>query len=130
MNQALPQEAIDLFVLEQQHFATAPQRFFAAWKRGVQLAGPEWFGDGTQEGLLHATSKGELRPNVLLLNDALGVLSRGQRLFLSAMVSFYNAREGGAMLKRCGFAGLSDLSGLDLARRRVIADLLLHHEGW
>ena len=35
----------------------------------------------------------------------LGVLSSGQRMFLSAMVSFYNAREGGAMLKRCGFEG-------------------------
>lgn len=40
-----------------------------------------------------------------MLNDALGVLSSGQRMFLSAMVSFYNAREGGAMLKRCGFEG-------------------------
>ena len=48
-----------------------------------------------------------------MLNDALGVLSSGQRMFLSAMVSFYNAREGGAMLKRCGFEGLSDLGGLD-----------------
>jgi hypothetical protein len=42
---------------------------------------------------------------MLMLNDALGVLSSGQRMFLSAMVSFYNAREGGAMLKRCGFEG-------------------------
>jgi hypothetical protein len=57
------------------------------------------------EGLQRATTKWDLRPKVLLLNDALGVLSGGQRMFLSAMVSFYNAREGGAMLKRCGFEG-------------------------
>ena len=62
--------------------------------------------------------------------DALGVLSSGQRMFLSAMVSFYNAREGGAMLKRCHFHGLSDFDGLDLQRRKVIADLLVNYNGW
>ena len=41
-----------------------------------------------------------------------------------------NAHEGGALLKRCGFEGLSDLSGLDLERRRVIADLVLNYNGW
>lgn len=72
----------------------------------------------------------ELRPNVLLLNDALGALSGGERRFLSAMVSFYDAREAGAMLKRCGIQGLSDLCDMDLKRRRVIAELLLHYSGW
>ena len=65
-----------------------------------------------------------------MLNDALGVLSGGQRMFLSAMVSFYNSREGAAMLKRCGFEGLADLGGLDLERRQVIADLVLNYSGW
>jgi hypothetical protein len=106
------------------------RRFFEAWKRGAQIAGHEWFGDGTREGLQRATTKWDLRPNMLMLNDALGVLSSGQRMFLSAMVSFYNAREGGAMLKRCGFEGLSDFGGLDLERRQVIADLTLHYNGW
>ena len=67
---------------------------------------------------------------MLMLNDALGVLSSGQRMFLSAMVSFYNSREGGAMLKRCGFEGLSDFGGLNLERRKVIADLTLNYNGW
>ena len=51
-------------------------------------------------------------------------------MFLSAMVSFYNAREGAAMLRRCGFEGLSDLGGLDLERRQVISDLMLNYTGW
>jgi hypothetical protein len=34
------------------------------------------------------------------------------------------------MLKRCGFEGLSDFGGLDLERRKVIADLTLHYNGW
>ena len=130
MNQLLPADVVDQIMREERHFARAPDAFFQAWKRGAEIAGPEWFGDGTREGLHRATSKWELRPNLLMLNDALGVLSGGQRMFLSAMVSFYNAREGAAMLKRCGFEGLSDLGGLDLERRQVIADLVLNYSGW
>lgn len=130
MNQSLPQEVIDLIAREERHFADAPEAFFQAWKRGVELAGPEWFGDGTRAGLQCAATKWDLRPRVLLLNDALGVLSGGQRMFLSAMVSFYNAAEGAAMLRRCGFEGLSDLGNLDLERRQVIADLVLNYHGW
>ena len=129
MNQSLPQDVLDQIAVEERHFAEAPHAFFEAWIRGVEIAGPEWFGDGTPEGLQRATSKWDLRPRVLLLNDALDVLSGGQRMFLSAMVSFYNAHEGGAMLKRCGFEGLSDLGGLDLERRKVIADLVLTYSG-
>lgn len=130
MNQPLPQDLLDQLALEERHFAKAPHAFFEAWQRGVRIAGIEWFGDGTHEGWQRATSKWDLRPKMLILNDALGVLSSGQRLFLSAMVSFYNAREGGAMLKRCGVEGLSDLGNLDLERRKVIADLLLNYNGW
>ncbi|VFR23726.1 FIG01211190: hypothetical protein [plant metagenome] len=130
MNQLLPTEVIDQLAREERHFVAAPQAFFLAWKRGVKIAGSEWFGDGTREGLQRATDKWDLRPNLLLLNDALGVLSSGQRMFLSAMVSFYNAREGAAMLRRCGFEGLADLGGLDLERRQVIADLVLNYSGW
>ena len=111
MNLPLRQEIFDRVALEDAHFENAPRAFLQAWKRGAEIAGAEWFGNGTPEGLQQATSS-------------------GQRMFLSAMVSFYNAREGGAMLKRCGFEGLSDLGGLDLERRRVIADLVLNYNGW
>lgn len=130
MNQSLPQDVLDQIVREILHFDHAPAAFLEAWKRGIQIAGVEWFGDSTHEGMQQAKTKWELRPNVLRLNDALGVLSGGQRMFLSAMVSFYNASEGGAMLKRCQFEGLADLGGLDLERRKVIADLVLHYDGW
>lgn len=130
MHQLLPVEIVEQIAREERHFAAAPAAFFQAWKRGAEIAGAEWFGDGSHQGLQRATSKWNLRPNLLILNDALGVLSGGQRLFLSAMVSFYNAREGAAMLKRCGFEGLSDLGGLDLERRQVIAELVLNYSGW
>lgn len=130
MNLPLRQELYDQLAREDAHFRRAPQAFFEAWKRGIEIAGPQWFGDGTREGLNQAKSKWDLRPNLLHANDALGVLSSGERMFLSAMFSFYNAREGGAMLKRCHFHGLSDFDGLDLQRRRVIADLLVNYCGW
>ena len=75
MNQLLPQEVVDQIMREEQHFAAAPQAFFEAWKRGVEIAGPEWFGDGTREGLNQANTKWDLRPDMLRLNDALGATS-------------------------------------------------------
>lgn len=57
MNRTLPQEVLDQIELEHQHFAAAPRAFFEAWKRGVDIAGAEWFGDGTPEGLQRATTK-------------------------------------------------------------------------
>ncbi|WP_033865242.1 hypothetical protein [Pseudomonas fluorescens] len=108
----------------------APSAFFEAWKRGTDIAGFEWFGDGTREGLRHASSKWDLLPNMLLLNDALRALSHSQRVLLLAMVSFYNAHEGAAMLKRVGVEGLADLGRLDLERRKVIASLVLNYHGW
>lgn len=77
MNQLLPQEVVDQIMREEQHFAAAPQAFFEVWKRGVEIAGPQWFGDGTREGLNQAKSKWDLRPDMLRANDALGVLSSG-----------------------------------------------------
>ena len=62
MNQSLPQDVLDQIAAEERHFAEAPQAFFEAWKRGAEIAGPEWFGDGTPEGLQRATSKWDLRP--------------------------------------------------------------------
>jgi len=69
MNLPLRQELYDQLAREDAHFSRAPQAFFEAWKRGAEIAGAEWFGDGTREGLQRAKSKWDLRPNLLLLND-------------------------------------------------------------
>lgn len=130
MSQLLPKEVVNQIAQEQRHFAAAPDAFLQAWKRGVQLAGPQWFGDGTPEGLNLARDKWDLCPDVSRISKAIGVLSAGERMFLAAMVSFYNERKGGAFLKRCEFHGLADFGGLDLQRRKVIADLLLNYSGW
>ncbi|MBF3412646.1 hypothetical protein ACGY7B_04730 [Burkholderia pseudomallei] len=108
----------------------ATEAFFDAWKHGVELAGVRFFGKGTREAFDLALIKWDLCPNVGLIKQAIGPMSSGEKVFLAAMVSFYDARDGGALLRRVGVHGLSDLSGLDAERREVIASLLLHYAGW
>lgn len=115
---------------ETAHFAAAPAAFLDAWKSGVALAGTHWFGRGTHADLEHATSVWDLCPKVALIDDAIGVMSSGEKRFLAALVSFYNADDGGRLLERVGVHGLADLGGLDLKRRTVIAALLLNYTGW
>ena len=111
-------------------FLNAPHAFFRAWKRGVELAGPGLFGKGTPENLERALSKWDLCPNMDAIIDAIGVMSSGEKVFLAAMVSFYNAEEGGALLRRVGAYGLADLGGLDFERRKIIAELMVNYSGW
>ena len=108
----------------------APEAFFDAWKHGVELAGVRFFGQGTREAFDLALNKWDLCPNVPLIRVAIGPMSPGEKIFLAAMVSFYDAHDGGALLQRVGVQGLSDLGGLDAERREVIASLLVHYHGW
>lgn len=104
--------------------------FFEAWQRGAEMAGQEYFGRGYTVPS-EVTSKWDVPPRVDDIDQALGLLSSGEAIFLAAMVSFYNSDTGGEMLKRLGVRGLSDISaGLDEPRRRVIADLLVTYPGW
>ncbi|MBV6273232.1 hypothetical protein KVP09_09955 [Alcaligenaceae bacterium CGII-47] len=130
MSLVMPQDLMYQVISEQQHYKISPHAFFQAWKKGVVIAGPRWFGDGTQENLEVATSKWDLCPRMQLIRQSLGVLSSGEKLFLSAMASFYNADNASSLLKRSGFRGLADLDTLDLQRRQVISKLTLYYHGW
>jgi len=103
MSLSLPQEVFDQIAREDAH-SPSPRPRSSRPGSAVPRSPARVVRDGTREGLQRATPVGAAA-NMLMLNDALGVLSSGQRMFQSAMVSFYNAREGGAMLKRCGFEG-------------------------
>jgi hypothetical protein len=116
--------------LETAHFSAAPAAFFHAWKRGVALAGTHLFGNGTHADLAHAASVWDLCPKVQLIDHAIGVMSSGQKVFIAALVSFYNAEDGGRLFECIGVRGLADLGGLDLKRRAVIAALILNYSGW
>jgi len=130
MNTLLPADMFKQIAREQQHFERAPHAFFQAWKRGVEIAGHPWFGDGTRENLDAAVCIWDLRPQMAAIDEHLSVMSQGERLFLSAMASFYNAQDSAPLLKRCDFEGLADLGRLDLERRQIIVDLLLYYCGW
>lgn len=104
--------------------------FLFAWKQGVTLAGPTFFGDGTRIGLNNATCRWDLRPDLRTINNAISVLSDNERIFLAALVSFYDTEAGGALLNQVGVKGLADLGVLDPERRDVIASLVMHHHGW
>ena len=115
---------------ETRYFQGAPDRFFAAWKRAASLAGAVYFGAGTKSELDLATKKWDLTPNLERISKVIGALSSGERVFLAALVSFYNSEDGGRLLKRVGVEGLADLGGLDLQRRTLIAALILNYAGW
>jgi hypothetical protein len=120
----------DALIREEQHFSRAPEAFLAAWKQGVALAAPHLFGPGPRADLEAAADKWALCPKVALIQRAIGPMSPSQRIFLAALVSFYDTQEGGRLLKRVGFHGLADFSGLDLPHRAVIAGLILNYTGW
>ncbi|MAY01985.1 MAG: hypothetical protein CMQ38_03270 [Gammaproteobacteria bacterium] len=130
MNTMIDQATFDEIARTNQHFSKAPLAFFHAWKQGVELVGPSLFGKGTQACLDQAVDKWDLCPNVEAISNAIGVMSSGEKVFLAAMVSFYNSKDGGALLKRVGVHGLADLGGLDLQRRKIIAELILNYNGW
>lgn len=105
--------------------------FFDAWRGGVRLAGPRYFGKGTAEAVNYATRKWDLEPDYELVTSALGVLSSGEAIFLAAMYSFYNSDDGGKMLAQLGVTAPGDIAAaLDEPRRRVIAALLIAYAGW
>lgn len=107
-----------------------PTAFFITWRQGVKLAGVYYFGDGSVESYDRAECFEDLAPNFERIINALGVLSSGERTFIAALYSFYNAHDGGKLLAEVGIQGLADLCTLDIRRRQIIATLLLNYEGW
>ena len=112
MNLPLPEDVLDQMALEQAHFDAAPQAFFEAWKRGAQIAGHEWFGDGTREGLQRATTKWDLRPNMLMLNDALALLGRLEDGGVVDIVAFEASLALLDVLKGAGVGDADELEAL------------------
>ena len=108
-------------------------RFLDAWIRGVKLASPALFGDGGDPDL--ARTKWDLRPNLELVDDAIGNMSGGEAMFLAAMYCFFNDTDGVPMLQRaCGVrrpVAIGTIAArIDDERRGIIADLFMSYRGW
>ena len=82
------QAMLEQIAINEHHFSQAPEAFFRAWKSGVQLLSPTLFGLGTKAHVDQAEDKWELCPNLEVIDQAIGVMSSGERVFLAAMVSF------------------------------------------
>lgn len=104
--------------------------FFFAWKKGVEIAGFRFFGDGSQQGFKKSDCRWHLRPNMQVVKKNFEILTDQERVFLAALVSFFNAEEGSSLLKQSGVRGLSDLGLLTYEQRDVIAGLIMHHHAW
>ena len=106
------------------------ERFLAAWKRGVALAGVSNFLVEIPS-VAEATHRGHLRPNYTRVEDAIGRVSAGQGAFLAAIYSFFNAGDGQQFLARAGYPNICDLAAkLEGAHAEVIAELFLNYHGW
>lgn len=100
--------------------------FFDAWMRGIELAGTQFFRFPVSGEI---RGKDDVPPDFDMVECGMEYLSSGERAFLAAMYSFYNAaaaqRLYNAVLVPGEVAAL-----LDEPRRRVIADLLVSYTGW
>ena len=116
--------------LETTHLAIAPAAFFRFWKPAVQLAGARFFGNGRLADATLATSKDELRPIVPLILQTIEMLQPHEQIFLAALLSFYDATEGGRLLQQFGVGSLADFHRLNFQQRTLLAGLFLNHIGW
>lgn len=130
MHLTLPDSVLTEWLDTYQRDTLAPQHFFQRWQQAVLLAGPGYFGSGNRASAIEADDKWALRPNVPLIESAIGAMSHGEQVFLAALVSFYNDETGGRLLQRVGVRGLADFGLLDTQRRTLLANLIIHYSGW
>lgn len=111
----------------------AEERFLAAWKRGIKLAGRDLFHIQAAD-LASADRKEQLPPNWEAVEAYIrGACSDAERLFLMEMCSFYNNewmedQKAALKLHRSSFCRAA--YQLDQDRINVLADLLTAYRGW
>ena len=106
------------------------QSFFEWWKRGVELAGYQYFGDGTKQGFNNAKGKSDLRPLPDKIEQSIGLVSDSEMAFLTGMYCFYNDYRGAELCAKAGNKSIGNIMILDSARREVVAGLLITYCGW
>lgn len=112
-----------------QSTAGAPERFLAAWKKGVELAGENYF--KLKCPLEQAKEKWDLCPNYELIAKVIGKISHGQAAMLGLMHSFYDSEEGQKLLKEANVENFVDaLRLLSEEAKEVIAKLWMNYQGW
>ena len=102
------------------------KRFFAAWKRGVDLLGGHLFGPKTPPPAQH---KDDLQPLRALIEREIVTMSGGEEQFISAMVSFYNPDWGESLARKIdcqkSFCGLT--YNFDHEQAEILAELMVNY---
>ena len=103
--------------------------FLTSWKAAILSTSPDLFCT-TEEEVLAAIDKNELRPHPELEKFA-APMSRGEKILLGVMLSFFNTQRGHRYLEKIGCHNICDISArLDAKRRAIVASLLLTYSGW
>lgn len=105
--------------------------FLDAWIRGVELAGRDLFGDGSDPRL--AANRDELRPDFERIENAIEMKSYGEAVFIIAMLSFFNSQFAGEIqdsMPRQAKTMASIVVAVDENRRAVLRDLFDNYRGW
>jgi len=137
----MKQQMLERMAAAQQLSQRNETLFLNAWKRGVQLAGEEYFYAKTpsfsaekvepEKSIEAVTDKNQLCPDQDMIEKCIGGLSGGKRRFLAAMCSIYNSEWGADLMDNCDARGLANLTAnLDGEHRQVIADLIVSYQGW
>lgn len=110
--------------------------FLAAWKdaivEGARLCGPRFYQLFGPKSFQSAQSKWELRPDTARVRAAMAVFSRGERIYLGALYSFFNPDDGQQLLSEYAFPGnLAEiLTRLEARQVKAIMRLVETYPGW
>ena len=111
------------------HDAVAEQRFFTAWKAGVNYLGKEYF--KVQNTVKETTTKWQLEPNLEFINKVFGSKSHGQQVLIALMYSFFDSIEGQKLLERAQAPNIVDaLVVLDRQGKEIFGQLSQYYSGW
>lgn len=113
------------------HYADAPARFLAAWKKAIEIIGPQYFYCKGVDNYQDATDRNQIRPDHETIERFMSVCSIGEGVFIGAVCSFYNGDWGLSLGKCHGYTALGDIANrLDLEQVEVLTELMLNHTGW
>ena len=130
-NNAAFQEAIQETVRVRNHYANANERFLAAWKKAVEMIGPQYFHCKNLEALKATINREQLRPDNSAIESYINVCSVGQGVFIGAVISFFNGDWGSEICSGFGYSGIGDVANrLELNELEIVVELMLSHTGW
>lgn len=125
---AKSQDVLDENLLELRNAGLKREReFYDYWKKGVAIAGYEFFGDGTKESFDNSNTKNDLRPDLVKVEAAIKKFSFSEIVFLVSIFSFYNDIKGAELCKRANVLSVGSLTALDKNKREIIAGLLINY---